>query len=182
MQSPAVDKYGVVYYRHCASLQKIKKGHFFIKINPKSLFIYINNLSVSLSDRNVCILRSSLCQQLALHRNQGAFAYWHTPDWQQRWKSYCISIFIIKQMVTRNKRFCSWSRKVPVMLYLEKKTPTVTITRDITGNKGCPINTKKNIKGLLHPQNKNVVINHLPPCRSKPVKALFVFGRKCKIF
>ncbi len=24
--------------------------------------------------------------------------------------------------------------------------------------------------------NENVVINHLPPCRSKPVKASFVFG------
>ncbi len=26
------------------------------------------------------------------------------------------------------------------------------------------------------PQNENFVINHSPPCRSKPVKALFVFG------
>ncbi len=32
------------------------------------------------------------------------------------------------------------------------------------------------------PQNDNVVINHLPPCRSKPVKALFVFGTQFKIF
>ncbi len=32
------------------------------------------------------------------------------------------------------------------------------------------------------PQNKNIVINHLPPCRSKPIKALFVFGTQFKIF
>ncbi len=32
------------------------------------------------------------------------------------------------------------------------------------------------------PQNENYVINHLPPCRSKPVKALFVFGTQFKIF
>ncbi len=31
-------------------------------------------------------------------------------------------------------------------------------------------------------QNENFVINHLPPCRSKPVKALFVFGTQFKIF
>uniref|UniRef100_A0A8C1YPP4 Kinesin family member 21A n=1 Tax=Cyprinus carpio TaxID=7962 RepID=A0A8C1YPP4_CYPCA len=32
------------------------------------------------------------------------------------------------------------------------------------------------------PQNENVVINHLPPCRSKPVKTLFIFGTQFKIF
>ncbi len=32
------------------------------------------------------------------------------------------------------------------------------------------------------PQNENVVINHLPPCRAKPVKALFVLGTQFKIF
>ncbi len=32
------------------------------------------------------------------------------------------------------------------------------------------------------PQNENFVINHLPPCRSKPLKALFVFGTQFKIF
>ncbi len=37
------------------------------------------------------------------------------------------------------------------------------------------------LKGLLH-QNENFVINHLPSCRSKPVKALFVFGTQFKIF
>ncbi len=31
-------------------------------------------------------------------------------------------------------------------------------------------------------QNENFVIIHLPPCRSKPVKALFVFGTQFKIF
>ncbi len=38
------------------------------------------------------------------------------------------------------------------------------------------------LKGLLHYQNENFVINHLPSCRSKPVKALFVFGTQFKIF
>ncbi len=32
------------------------------------------------------------------------------------------------------------------------------------------------------PQNENVAINLLPPCRSKPIKALFVFGTQFKIF
>ncbi len=32
------------------------------------------------------------------------------------------------------------------------------------------------------PQNEHLVINHLPPCRPKPVKALFVFGMQFKIF
>ncbi len=36
-------------------------------------------------------------------------------------------------------------------------------------------------KGLLHPK-RTIVINHLPPCRSQPVKALFVFGSLFKIF
>ncbi len=31
-------------------------------------------------------------------------------------------------------------------------------------------------------QNENVVIKHFPPCLSKPVKALFVFGTQFKIF
>ncbi len=39
-----------------------------------------------------------------------------------------------------------------------------------------------NIKESLHPKMKSVVINHLPPCRSKPVKALFVFGTQFKVF
>ncbi len=32
------------------------------------------------------------------------------------------------------------------------------------------------------PKNENVVINHLPPCCSKPVKASFVLGIQFKIF
>ncbi len=36
-------------------------------------------------------------------------------------------------------------------------------------------------KGLRHPKMK-IVINHLPSCRSKPIKALFVFGTQFKIF
>ncbi len=32
------------------------------------------------------------------------------------------------------------------------------------------------------PQNENVVIIHLPPCRSEPIKALLVFGTQFKIF
>ncbi len=32
------------------------------------------------------------------------------------------------------------------------------------------------------PQKENFVINHLTPCRSKPVKASFVFGTQFKIF
>ncbi len=38
-----------------------------------------------------------------------------------------------------------------------------------------------NLKGYST-QNENFVINQLPPCRSKPVKALFVFGAQFKIF
>uniref|UniRef100_A0A8C2GK37 Protein NDRG2 n=1 Tax=Cyprinus carpio TaxID=7962 RepID=A0A8C2GK37_CYPCA len=37
-------------------------------------------------------------------------------------------------------------------------------------------------KGILHPKIENFVINHLPPCRSKPVKAQFIFGTQFKIF
>ncbi len=32
------------------------------------------------------------------------------------------------------------------------------------------------------PQNENFVINHLPACRSKPVKASFIFGTQLKTF
>ncbi len=38
------------------------------------------------------------------------------------------------------------------------------------------------LKGLPPPQNETFVINHLPSCCSKPVKALFVFGTQFKIF
>uniref|UniRef100_A0A8C1JS97 Formin homology 2 domain containing 3b n=1 Tax=Cyprinus carpio TaxID=7962 RepID=A0A8C1JS97_CYPCA len=34
----------------------------------------------------------------------------------------------------------------------------------------------------IPPQNENFVINHLPPCRSKPMKALFIFRTQFKIF
>ncbi len=42
--------------------------------------------------------------------------------------------------------------------------------------------TQKYILGFTPPQNENFVINHLPPCRSKTIKALFVFGTQFKIF
>ncbi len=38
------------------------------------------------------------------------------------------------------------------------------------------------LKGLLHHKMIFFVINHLPPCRSKPVNASFVFGTQFKIF
>ncbi len=37
------------------------------------------------------------------------------------------------------------------------------------------------LKGYSTP-NENIVINHLPPCRSKPIEALFVFRTQFKIF
>ncbi len=43
----------------------------------------------------------------------------------------------------------------------------------------------KLITKLTPPQNEHFVINHLmgiPPCLSKPVKALFIFGTQFKIF
>ncbi len=38
-----------------------------------------------------------------------------------------------------------------------------------------------NVKGYSTP-NEHFVINHLPPCRSKPIKALFIFRTQFKIF
>lgn len=37
------------------------------------------------------------------------------------------------------------------------------------------------LKWIL-PQDENVVIDYLPPCRSKPVRASFIFGTRFKIF
>ncbi len=37
------------------------------------------------------------------------------------------------------------------------------------------------IKRDTPPQNENGVINHLPPYRSKPIKASFLFGTQFKI-
>ncbi len=48
-----------------------------------------------------------------------------------------------------------------------KETDTLTVVLNLKGNST---------------QNENFVINLLPPCRSKPVKALFVFGTQFKIF
>ncbi len=38
------------------------------------------------------------------------------------------------------------------------------------------------IKGLVHPQNENYVINYSPSCRSKPVRPSFIFRTQIKIF
>ncbi len=38
------------------------------------------------------------------------------------------------------------------------------------------------VRCVTPPQNESLVIYHLPPCRSEPVKALYVFRTQFKIF
>ncbi len=43
-------------------------------------------------------------------------------------------------------------------------------------------NVDQIIKGLVHPQNENSVINYSTSCRSKPARPSFIFRTQIKIF
>ncbi len=95
------------------------------------------------------------------------------------WIYTMVQIIVIKVLALISKNSLNWSKFTAKIFMFRFLFQIMTIQRNL---KKKLILGLHNIKELLHPKMKSVVINHLPPCRSKPVKALFVFGTQFKVF
>ncbi len=109
-----------------------------------------------------------------------------TPNTKQIFSSrYCWNVSISSLLTGLcDNTSCKCSALVEIFQLAWKMCLQAYIACSGETNSRLCINSVCNllIKGLLHPKMKTLIINHLPPCHSKPVKALFVFGTQFKIF